>query len=365
MTWLRLARASAVLELQQLQRNRVFVAFTVLAAISFLALVSLFGLTGSYAPMALIDEDQGPYAQRFIQALAGAHHSFALRPMAAGDAEAQLREGRLVGTITIPANFGSEVARGNTVPIEVKVDNVNIDLTNDVQRALPAAIVAFGRSLELPGVRVELVEHDVLAHDTGYVPYLVVSGLALAALVVAGALGALAVAREWEGRTVRLWRLAPPGPGALLAGKLFAAGALAALALALTVLVVIAGYGIVPVAPMAMVGSLASCIVIFGCLGAWLGAVLRRTMPVVPLLFGLAMPLYIDSGALEPTRFDGEPIWLIAHASPLYYAIGVLQWAFHGLRVTPEPVLVDLLVLMAMAGASLLAARAALSGRRW
>jgi len=69
----------------------------------------------------------------------------------------------------------------------------------------------------------------------------------------------------------------------------------------------------------------------------------------VPLLFGLAMPLYIDSGALEPTRFDGESIWRMAHLSPIYYAVGVLEWAFHGLRVTPEPIYVDLLVLVATA----------------
>jgi hypothetical protein len=40
---------------------------------------------------------------------------------------------------------------------------------------------------------------------------------------------------------------------------------------------------------------------------------------------------------------------MIAHLSPVYYAVGVLEWAFHGLRVTPEPIYVDLLVLVAIA----------------
>jgi len=88
-------------------------------------------------------------------------------------------------------------------------------------------------------------------------------------------------------------------------------------------------------------------------MGAWLGAVLKRTLAAVPLLFGLAMPFYVDSGALEPTRFDGEVIWRIAHLSPVYYAVGVLEWAFHGLRVTPEPVYGDLLVLVAVALAAM------------
>jgi membrane protein DedA with SNARE-associated domain len=61
------------------------------------------------------------------------------------------------------------------------------------------------------------------------------------------------------------------------------------------------------------------------------------------------MPFYVDSGALEPTRFDGEAIWIAAHVSPVYYAVGVLEWSFHGLRVTPEPVYLDLLILVAIA----------------
>ena len=150
--------------------------------------------------MALIDRDGGPQARRFVDALLGAHHSFALKNMSLDEAEAALGTGRLVGIITIPAGFSDDVARGVTVPIDVRIDNVNVDLTNDVQRALPAAIVAFGRGNTFPGLRVRMDEHDVLSHDTGYIPYLVVSALALDAMVIAGVLGAMATAREWERR---------------------------------------------------------------------------------------------------------------------------------------------------------------------
>ena len=64
---------------------------------------------------------------------------------------------------------------------------------------------------------------------------------------------------------------------------------------------------------------------------------------------GLAMPLFIDSGALEPTRFDGETIWLISHATPLYYVVGFFEWAFFGLRITPEPPWANVLVVVVLA----------------
>jgi len=62
MTWGRVFLASAALELAHVRRNRGFVALTALAAVSFLVMVSLFGLTGSRAPVALINHDGGPYA---------------------------------------------------------------------------------------------------------------------------------------------------------------------------------------------------------------------------------------------------------------------------------------------------------------
>src|ERR1043166_4935505 len=345
----RIFRASAALELAQLRGNCWFVALTALAAVSFLVMVSLFGLTVAYAPVALINLDGGPYSHSFIEALNGAHHSFALKYMSADDAKTALYSGRLVGIITIPAGFSENVARGVTVPIDVRIDNVNVDMTNDVQRALPAAIVAFGKRHNFPGARVQMAEHDVLPHDTGYIPYLVVSALALDAMVIAGILGAMATAREWESKTVKLLRLSPASSGVVLAGKLGVAALVAAAALGFALLAIVFVYGVVPVAPWTTVCTLAACVAIFTCFGAWVGALLKRTLAAVPLLFGLAMPFYVDSGALEPTRFDGEAIWIIAHASPIYYAVGVLEGAFHGLRVPPEPIYVDLIVLLTTA----------------
>jgi hypothetical protein len=100
------------------------------------------------------------------------------------------------------------------------------------------------------------------------------------------------------------------------------------------------------------------------CLGAWLGATTRKTATIVPLLFGLAMPLFIDSGALEPTRFDGETVWWASHATPLYYVVGWFQWAFFGLRITPEPPWVNLVITLGIALAAFALAQRRISTLR-
>jgi hypothetical protein len=48
----------------------------------------------------------------------------------------------VLGFRPLPAGFSAALAHGRTVAIDVRVDNVNVDLTDDVQRALPSAIVA-------------------------------------------------------------------------------------------------------------------------------------------------------------------------------------------------------------------------------
>jgi ABC-type Na+ efflux pump permease subunit len=359
----RALRSAARVELEQLNRSRVLVGLVFCEAITFLVLVSLFGLTGSRAPTALVQLDQGPLAQSFVRELRAAHDSFRLRPMGAARARSEIEQGEIVAVVTIPRDFDSAVSRGRTVLLPVTIDNLDADMTEDLRRALPSAITAFGEQNHFPGVRLVPAENDLIDHDTGYIPYLVVSALALTAFVVAGILGAVAITREYEARTATQLRLAPVHAGYVLAGKLLASSLVSALALGATLLVVVLGYGVAPEHPLAVLGVLAISIPMFTCVGACAGALLRRTLPVSALFFGLALPLYIDSGALEPLRFDGNKVWTIGHTSPVYQAIGAIEWGFHGLRVTPESVPQDLLVLVGWAVVSALVAAAVLQTR--
>ena len=342
----RLFVAGLRLEARTITRSKVFLFLTLLQAVSFLVVVTLFGLTGSMAPTALLNEDPGPLSAAFTNDLMNAHHSFRLVVMSRGQAESELAAGHLVAAITIPPNFSSAIERGETVPLSVEIDNVDADLTDDIQRALPSAIVSFGREQGFRGIRVALDEVDIINHDTAYIPYLIVSALSLDAMVLAGILGGIAVSREFEEGTLRIWRHSPAPAWALLAGKLTAVVIASMVAMLTTVVVVVAVYGIRPLHIWEALAAILASVMIFSAFGAWLGSVIRRTLPLVPLVFGLAIPLYIESGSLEPARFDGEAIWWAAHISPIYYAIGVLQWAFHGLRVTPEPPIVDLGILV-------------------
>jgi ABC-2 type transport system permease protein len=137
-------------EVAHLRRSLLFLVLALVQGMTFLVLVSLFALTGSRAPTALIDSDHTPLSREFVNDLRAAHDSFSIRPMTARQAESQLDAARIVAIITIPKGFEASITRGQTAAVQVELDNVDADMTDDIERAVPSAIVIFGDHFGFP-----------------------------------------------------------------------------------------------------------------------------------------------------------------------------------------------------------------------
>lgn len=348
-------------EIQQLRRSRLLVVLTIVEAVTFLVLVSIFGLTGNHVPTAVVDHHGGPLARRWAQFMGSTYHTYGVRYMDARSAQQALGRGDVAAALYLPSDFSRRMAHHTMIRIHFRVDNVNADLTNEVELGIAPVARAFAVANRFPGVRVLTAETDLVPHEVGFIPYLVVSALALAAFVAAGTLAASAVAREFETRTLAYLKLSPVHPLVPLAGRVLATAAVSAAAVGVAALLVIGGYGVAPQHPAELAAGLLLCVIIFSCIGAAIGSLVRRTLPLSALIFGLTLALYLDSGSLEPARFYGNGLWAAAHSSPVYYAVGILQHAVHGLRVTPETIPVN---FAALTGCALLAAGAAWLGLR-
>jgi ABC-2 type transport system permease protein len=343
--------AAARAQLRTFVRTPVTTLLVIALPLNLLLLLSLFALTGYHAPTGLVVGEDTPLAHAYVQALKDSHNSFELRPMDVDEARRQLKAARLVALIEIPPGFDAGIRAGHTVPINLTIDNVNLDLTEDVRRAVPAAAAIFAERQGFDEVRVRASLRNVLAKDTGYVEYLGVSAIALAACIAGGVLGGMVTAREWETGTARLLHVAPRGPTAVLGGRLLAATGVGVFASAVTAVVVWLGYGVPVQHPVEAAAGIVLTVAAATVLGGLVGARLRRTLLVAPLVIGGLLPFYLDSGALEPQRFDGPWLFAIAHLSPTYYSVGIMEHAFHGLAVTPEPRWLLGLVLIALTAA--------------
>jgi ABC-2 type transport system permease protein len=352
-------------EIQQLRRSRLLIVLTIAEAVTFLVLVTIFGLIANHVPTAVVDRDGGKLARQWAQEMSTTYQTYGVRYMGASSAEQALARGDVAAILWIPADFSQRMAHHTMIRIHFRVDNVNADLTNEVELGIPPAARAFAVANHFPGIRVVTAEKDLVKPEVGFIPYLVVSALALAAFVVAGTLAASAVAREFEARTLAYVKLSPVHPLVPLGGRLLATGAVSAAAVGVATLLVVVGYSVTPQHPAELAAGLLLCVVIFSCIGAGIGTLVRRILPLSALIFGLALAFYLDSGSLEPARFYGNVLWVIAHTSPVYYAVGILQHSVHGIQVTPETIPVNFAALigwaLAAAGAAWLGLRRAVA----
>ena len=339
--------------------ERAFTIIGVFLPLNVLILLSLFVVGGGHAPTAVVMYDTGPYAQQFYNAMNSAH-SFALQKASASQAEQLIQEGHIVAVVTVPANFDTRVRQNSPVQVGVQINNLNTDFTNDIRRAVPLSITTFYAKAYPNVVTITPHEIDQYTQDTDYIPYLAVSILVIG-LMVGGLLQAgTSSAREWEKETIKELLLSPAPRWAMLTGKMLGAFLMGLASTIVVLIVLIFVVGVYPVNWGEVLGYSALCLIIFIALGMLLGTLIKQRQPVVALAFGASIPLFFLSGAFGPISFNVPAIQVLAQIFPVYYAIVLMQHAFHNFSLNTYGIQVNVLVLCAYAVGLLLLATLAL-----
>ncbi|SDL33428.1 ABC transporter permease [Arthrobacter sp. ok362] len=342
---LRVVRAVAAADIRLTLREPLFAIIGVLIPINFLLLFLLFALSGGQAPVAVVMHDRGPLAEQFVQAM-NSSQSFLIHTASPDDAEREIRSGSIVAVITVPQDFDAALAARTRIDIPVEVNNLNVDFTNDIRRAVPLSITSFYAGAFPEQVVVTAREADVQARDTGYVPYLAVS-IVVAGLMLASLLqGSVNTARDYELGTINELALAPVSRFAIGVGKVLGAAALATASALLLLAVVILPIGVHPLHPLEVLGFGLLIIAAFLSLGVLVGTLVRRRQQAIPLSIAAVLPLFFLSGPFGPANWLGDIPGAIAAVSPLTYAIAAFQHAFHGYQTAPQDLTADTIVLV-------------------
>lgn len=330
---------------------------------NFLILMSLFAVSGGLAPTAVVMKETGPYAQQFYDAMAHAH-SFRLQQASTQEAKNLIHAGQIVAVVTIPANFDTRIRQNQPVQVDVEVNNLNTDFTNDIRRAVPLSITTFYGKAFPHRVTITPSEHDFYAQDTDYIPYLTVSIL-VAALMIGSLLQAgVPAAREWERATIQELLLSPASRLSIAVGKMLGALVMGVVP-ALLVLALILAIGVRPVHWGEVIGFTLLTMIIFIAWGTVLGTLLKQRQAFTLLAFGTSIPLAFLSGMFGPISFTGSLTSIpnvLAQLFPVYYAIVLQQHAFHGFDLNTYGVGLNVVILCGYA--AFLIALAALVLRR-
>jgi ABC-2 type transport system permease protein len=333
--------------------ERAFMVTSIIIPINFLLLFLLFALTGGEAPTAVVLEDHGPYAMQFVSAMKHTH-SFIIQQTSASEAQDLMRQSRIVSIITIPANFDSSLQKGAEVKLPVVVNNLDVDFTNDIRRAVPLAITSFYANAFPNQIVIKGHEIDTYSHDTGYIQYLVVS-LMVVSIMLGGLLQAGAnAAREYENGTIKELVLSPARQWAIQLGKILGALVLNSISVLVVILVIVFLIGVWPVHWDELLGFTLILMLTFVALGTLVGTLVRRRQSVIPLSIGLTIPIFFLSGAFGPAIWGDPAIAFITQFQPVYYGIAIFQHAFHDFTTTPTSPLYDKIILIGFAATAVL-----------
>lgn len=310
-------------------RQPMNIAATFLPPISFLLVGALGASAVGRSPVALVNLDSGSKGVQMAQIFHGAD-VFRITDASPQQAQTLLKNIDVVAVITIPADFTQRVATHEQAPIDVTVNNLNLDFTNDIRRSVPDAITQFYQAQgSTSPVKVSMHEHDLRQRDVQLFEYSVIPTLLLLIMISGLVNGGLATAREWERRTVKELLLSPVARGAIIAGKVFASFLIT---FCLGTLVLLLGYALGWTRPEGIYWLTTlltiALVSLFGSgLGVAIGAAVQRIQPVIGISINCAIYLYFLAGGIGVLAF--EPDWLqnIAAFVPLSYGRHALEMA--------------------------------------
>jgi ABC-type multidrug transport system permease subunit len=308
-------------------RQPVAIAATLMPSLAFILVIYFSALAVGRNQIALVVEDNGPYAQQLVQVIQNEDAFITTQVSSTYQAEQMLQNLQVEAIISIPANFDAAYTSHQADPVNIKINNLNLDFTNDLRRSLPAAINDFYAQQPNSPIDIQVQETDLRQQDVGLIQFELIPILVLL-LTIAGVINSgLATAREWEDNTIKGLLLAPISRTSLLLGKLLA-GWLTTMVIGLVVLVLgtitgfIAPQGFywLPTILMIAIIALANA-----GLGVALGAVLQRFQAVTAVGVPLSLYLFFLSGGISVAAFLPDWVQTIAHFVPTYYGVHSLQ----------------------------------------
>ena len=284
-----------------------------------------------HASVAIVDEDQSELSRRIAHAFLMPYFKPPVE-IALADVEHLMNAGKYTFVIDIPPNFQRDVLAGRQPGLQV-----NVDATAMVQAGLGsgyaeeiinneiAQFMSHAENTPLSpvnlAVRIAFNPNVMTAWFTGVMG--VISSVTMLAIILAGA----ALVREREHGTMDHLLVMPLSPFEIAMSKIWANAFVIAVAVALSLYVVVRTLLKIPIAgsiPLFMFGTVLY-LFFATAIGLFLGTI-ARSMPQLGLLYMLvAVPMNILSGNATP--LESMPRWLamIMQAVPSTHFVSFAQ----------------------------------------
>lgn len=319
-----------VKELIQFLRDRVMLIlilwlYTVEVVICTLALS--FEITNM--PLAVVDLDQSPASRALVQSfLTTDVFRSAGRPQTSGEATEWLQSGRARAALVVLQGFQRDLARGEAPTVQVLLDGTNSNVAAQARGyamqiisrfQVPSANASQAVAVAQPIIRVWYNP------DQSHTSFMVLSMVALAALMVGVIHPAASIVREKEAGTIEQLRVTPVRTAELFAAKTVPTLVIGLLSVFPSLLIVW-WFGVPLRGSLAIfLGLTAVFLVSAIAIGVLIAAVSTTLQQALLLSFFGLFPMMFLSGTLAPVESMPTALQTISLASPLrHYLDGML-----------------------------------------
>ena len=283
-------------------------------------------------PLAVVDLDRTAASRALVESFLVTDAFAPAGDLAsAAEAERWLQEGRARIALIVPEGFQQDLVRGETAPLQILLDGTNSNIAAQA-RAYALEIAGSHASLvggePVPAMGATPVVRVWYNPDQTYTSFMVLSMVALAALMVGVIYPAASIVRERESGTIEQLRVTTIRTGELLAAKTLPTLLMGLLSVFPSLLIVwwfgVPLRGSLPVFLALTAVFLLSAISI----GVLVAAVSRTLQQALLLSFFGLFPLMFLSGTLAPVESMPEALQVLSLASPLRHYMDVILGVF-------------------------------------
>lgn len=314
-------------ELTQFFRDRVILFLILwLYTVEVVLCTYALGLDLNHLPLGVLDQDRTPLTRMLIDVLSrGEAFDLVGYPQDMNESGSWLQSGRARIVVVVPPGFTEDLTRGEAPELQILLDGSDANTAATARNYVLLALRSLDPAAEAP---VEPALRVWYNPDLTYTRFMVLSMIALAALMVGVIHPAATIVREKEVGTIEQLRVTPISTGELFLAKTIPTLAIGLLAVFPSLL--IAWWFDVP-----LHGSLAlfmglTALFLFSAIGIGvLIASLCQTLQQALLLsfFGL-FPLMFLSGTLAPIASMPPFLQTISLVSPLRYYMDIILGVF-------------------------------------
>ena len=285
--------------------------------------------------VAVIDFDRTPASRTLINRVIATNvFELSETPPSVEEAVSYLQRGHVMLALVIPSRFQEHLAQAQATRLQILIDGTNSNIASQARASMLAVVTRFEADLPQRTAGGSVVRPEIRVWynpDLSYSNFIVISMIAIAALIVGVIHPAASFAREKEIGTIEQLRVTPVGVVELFIGKTMPTLAMGLLSLfpslAIAALFGVPFQGSIAFLLVSTLAFLLSAISIGVLIAAF-----SNTMQQALLLgfFGL-FPMMFLSGTIVPIESMPDFLQTLSQLSPLrHYLEALLMLSFKG-----------------------------------